>query len=673
MYVLGINLSHDRSTALVKDGKVLVAIAEERLDRIKHSLGKLYRTRDKLGPKVLPWLGISYCLQAQRIALDDLDLIMVDHAYGRVDLEGLRRQIPIKDLNKVQSIPHPSHHLAHAYSAYFCSDFNESAILVADHIGSHLSLYQKESESTFLARGLEIQRLSSHYSKGRDLEEGAESLANLYRLTTLLLGFASPQINFGQMGKWLAQYDEAGKTMGLAPYGAPRREWEEWITADAEGYPVYLKFVEWLREQGLLKTKNIPTGQEGEDLKLWSLELRDSKEEITQLHKDLAFKAQAEIEKGLLMWSQKLSEETRSNNLCLAGGLALNSVANKKILDQGLFKKIFIQPAATDDGNAIGAALYGYFKFLKGSQRVPLKNVYLGREYGSEEIQEALAQHSLHRAKKINDFNKLCEFTAKLLEQGKVVAWFQGRAEFGPRALGNRSILADPRRSDMKDHLNAKVKFRESFRPYAPAVLEEEVSDYFEFEGKSPFMLLVANIRREKQNQVPAVSHVDGTARLQTVSKEENPTFYQLIKKFQERTGLPILLNTSFNTRGHPIVESPTDALWNFFHSEIDYLVMGNFVLSRNLYADEELIHYLPEKLVRIEEDYHPETKFFLYDEREQEIRFLPSLDKAILENCDGTHFVEEILERNLGEGGLVLDRIREFIRRQWVRLLLPH
>jgi carbamoyltransferase len=667
MNVLGINLSHDRSAALLQDGKIVVAIAEERLDRIKHSLGNLYWTKEKLGPKALPWLSISYCLKAAKIGLDDLDLIVVDHAFTPADINSLRSQIPIKNPEKIVSINHPSHHLAHAYSTYFCSSFDESAILVMDHIGSLVSLREKESETTFYAKDFEISLVQRYLTGGRDLEEDSESPANLYRLVTLLLGFVNPQIDFGQKGKWLAQYDDAGKTMGLAPYGVPRKDWEDWVQTDSAGDPCYINFVEWLKKHKLLKVSKVLSGNAGDDLKLLIPQARKWAEPLKKIHKDLAYKAQEELEKAILILTKKLHQETGSTNLCMAGGISLNSVANKMILDQGLFKNLFIQPASTDDGNAIGAAMYGYFALSGGKKRAGLTNVFLGRNYSDEEIETSLKRLSLHQIEKFDDSKALTTFIAQEIAAGKVVAWYRGGSEFGPRALGNRSILADPRQPWMKDHLNAKVKFRESFRPYAPVVLKEHASKYFEFDGESPFMLMVAPVRPEKKETLPAITHIDGTARLQTLKREDNPLYYDLISKFGEITGVPILLNTSFNVKGYPIVETPTDAIWSFFNSEMDYLVMNNYLVKRELYSDRDIVGQTPISVLRIEKDYSKPPRYFIYDSARQETVVLTDLDNAILSQCNGSQQISDILKLQLAEEKEILNKIRTYLRNQWI------
>lgn len=673
MKVLGLNLSHDRSAALVQDGKVLVAIAEERLDRIKHSMGYLYKNREEIGPKVLPWRSISYCLQEAKVGLDDLDAVVVDHAGLPVDLSWVRAQLPLKNPERLHCLPCPSHHLAHAYSAFYASSFEESAILVVDHIGSYVPGKGKESESIFIGGAGGIRNIFRHYATGRDLEEGSESLANFYRLTTILLGFINPQIDFGQKGKWLAMYDDAGKTMGLAPYGKPREDWGDWVAEGPEGFPKYTSWAKWLREKGFLETGRILTHDTKMELKLLLPEIRKPTEPIQSRHKDLAFKAQQELEKGILLLANKAYRETKAKNLCLAGGVALNSVANARLKRESSFKNIFIQPAATDDGNALGAAYYGYFNLLKGSRRVSFKNVYLGREYSEQAILTALRDHSLHLQKKYNDFEKLCTVVAAALSRGKVVGWFQGGSEFGPRALGHRSILADPRDPKMKDYLNDRIKFREAFRPYAPAVLAGQVSEHFELDGESPYMLLVAKVRKETLGKVPAITHVDGTARLQTVSRDTSPKFFSLIESFYRETGMPMVLNTSFNIKGQPIVETPGDAIECFLGSELDFLVLGNHLIAKNLYDEDVLRHLIPVSRVRPERDLNDPERFFLSDPKSQNLFSLSQRQFNILSHAGGERDLEKLSDLLQVAFSEFAGEIRTLLRKGWLTLLLPN
>ncbi len=442
-----------------------------------------------------------------------------------------------------------------------------------------------------------------------------------------------------------------------------------------DGLPTYINLIQWLRKNKFLNLSRSLSGDPQKDLLLLAPVVRQYDQAIHRVYKDLAFKAQEELEKCLLILTTHLFKKTRSENLCMAGGVALNSVANKKILDQGLFKSLFIQPAATDDGNAIGAAMYGYFKIFNGKNRFVLRNAFLGREYSQKEIENSLEKFFLFKARRYDDFQELIGFIATEISKGKVVGWFQGGSEFGQRALGNRSILADPRRRNMRDHLNFKVKGRESFRPFAPAVLFEYLSEYFVFEKESPFMLMVAPVKKGKISKIPAVTHIDGTARIQTVRREDNPKFYDLIKNFFEITGVPMLLNTSFNIKGYPMVETPSDAIWSFLNAPIDYLVMGNYLLNQVLYSDLELMSYKPYKLVKIQEDYSSKPKSFVYDYdiNRQEATILSDLEKEVLGYCEGKRTVQNLVDQHFVDRKQTLNMIRKFLRRQWIYLLLPN
>jgi carbamoyltransferase len=308
---------------------------------------------------------------------------------------------------------------------------------------------------------------------------------------------------------------------------------------------------------------------------------------LEQKHQDLAASIQKATEEIMLNMAKHLYKETRLENLCLAGGVALNCVANGRILRESGFKNLFIQPAAGDAGGAVGVAAYIYHALLNQPRNFIWEHAYWGPEFSSSEIEAFLQSRGLP-FQQVSEA-ELPRFTARLLAQGKVIGWFQGRMEFGPRALGNRSILADPRDPEIKDMVNKKIKFREEFRPFAPAILEERVSDYFEINCPSPYMLLVAQVREDKRTQIPAVTHVDGSARIQTVNQRQNSLFYAVLKEFENLTGCPVLLNTSFNLKGEPIVCSPQDAYHTFIRSGLDYLIMGNFVLDKKDIAGLEV------------------------------------------------------------------------------------
>ena len=574
MYILGINMSHDRSACLLEDGRIRFAIAEERLDRDKRSMGYVQVGGHSVGYRMPPMRAITYCLKAAGLGLDEVDLVVADNAMGPVDLPFLRSVLPLKDGSKIHALPHPSHHLAHAWSAHGCSPFRESAVLVADVFGSDL-FQGVEGESGFLARGDRIEPLFRTVQKADPAGQGTTnhySLTFIYRFITQALGFTMPY------GGWPAERrpDEAGKTMGLAPFGRPVRAWPPLVEVK-NGELRTGRFGEWVLDIGIGELR------EG---RLVPVPIPPSKKNLTRLAKDLAFKAQVEIETGLLHLADRLHRETGRRNLSIAGGAGLNSVANKKILDGTPFRNAFIQPAATDDGTALGCALYGWHTIARGEKRFPLKHVYLGRTYDRGEMTAALAAFHLVKAPLAR--GALLDKAARAIADGKVVGWFQGGSEFGPRALGHRSLLADPRRADMKGRVNEKVKAREPFRPFAPSVLLEHAADYFDLPGPSPFMLLVAEVREARRAEIPAVVHVDGTARVQTVTKRDNGLYHDLLQRFYEITGVPLVLNTSFNTRGEPIVETPVEALADFFRSGMDVLVLGPYLLEKGGRAETE-------------------------------------------------------------------------------------
>ena len=564
MHILGINLSHDGSSCLLEDGNIVAAIAEERLDGTKRSsLGARVRKKGQNG-RVPPLRAMSYCLAARNIGLDDVDLIVADNAIEPVNTDSLKALLPVKDKKKVRSIPHPSHHLAHAYSTYFCSPFDESAILIADVFGSQ-TINGTEAESCYHARDNAIRPVLKTFQNPW-LE--AYPRQPVYYSLTYIYNFISIALGFAEKNRHTIFVSEAGKTMGLSAYGRLRKEWPAII--ECHDHDIRSdRFTQWALD------RKIATIRRGALVPV----RRSRNAALNELHNDLAYAAQVEFEKGMLFLANLLHESTGSKNLCVAGGAGLNSIVNRKILDETPFENVFIQPASTDDGTAIGCAMYGWHELTRQTSRFTLAHVYLGMPYGGAAVQAALKSRAVEES--VVPETELISRTARHLAAGKIVGWFQGGSEFGPRALGHRSILGDPRRAGMKNLINRKVKHRESFRPYAPAVMAEFAADYFELARPSPYMLLVAKVLESKAAEIPAVIHVDGTARVQTVTEDSNGLFYELLKEFHRLTGVPILLNTSFNTRGTPIVETPDDALDVFFDSGMDVLVIGSFICSK--------------------------------------------------------------------------------------------
>jgi carbamoyltransferase len=558
MITLGLNYSqmHDSSACLVRDGELLFAVAEERISRLKHDAR-------------FPALAIRACLDFAKIRADQVDEVCVGWqapgATYRHDLKlYLTNRWPISYLNVLNSTRHfasmwhqngganpfarqfgptktqyrfVDHHFAHAISAYSFSGFDDAAIVVMDGRGAW--------EATTIWHG----------SKGRIYPvltiNWPDSLGLFYATFTGFLGFVP------NADEW--------KVMGLAPYGKPGVDLSMFLDVQANPYKANWEL--------LHATSNNPFSD-------WPKSLgspREPESDITELHKDIAYAVQDLCESAMLNVVRLALEKTNSRNLCLAGGVALNSKANGKIAANSVVDNIFIQPAASDDGVALGAALA---PFLDGGQRLPfqpMRHVYLGPWFDDSSIAATLGTYKI-RASPLAD---PAATAAELLAQGKILGWYQGRMEFGPRALGSRSILADPRDPEMNGKVNNAVKFREWWRPFAPSLKQEAAPHYLESAYDSPFMILTAQVRPEKRAVIPAVTHVDGSARPQTVEKHVNPLYYRLIDEFGKRTGVPVVMNTSFNLRGEAIVHTPTDAIRTFFSSGMDALILGSFLIEK--------------------------------------------------------------------------------------------
>lgn len=565
MYILGISAYLcDSSAALVKDGRLLGAIEEEKLVAQKHT-GEL------------PVNAIKHLLKEENISLSDIDHV----AYFFKPFMGLHHRLwmIIKNLpgsltfyqshggmwqsmvrvrhhlNRAFQVKNPkyrfhnvAHHLSHAASSFLISDFKEAAILTVDGSG--------EWTATMMCAGKnnKILPLKELYYP--------HSLGYLYASVTEYLGFKP---NSGE-----------GKVMGLASYGRPQYidTFRKIVKLGEKGaYRLDLSYFDYYKH-GITSTQNRSWVSQKFVSELGPPRTPESK--IESRHEDIAASLQQVLEEVMLHMVNYLWEETKMENLCLAGGVALNSVANGFIIKRSKFKKIFIQPAAGDGGTSVGAAFYTYHCRLNQPRiRVP-ETVFIGPKFSESEILKALESHKLPYKK-----TDPPEAGAQLLAEGKILGWFQGRIEFGPRALGNRSIIADPRKAEMKDIINARVKFRESFRPFAPSILEEKLEEYFDFNHPSPTMLLVYNVLPEKWNVIPAVTHVDGTGRVQSISRTDNPLYYDLINHFYRLTGVPVILNTSFNVRGKPIVCTPEQALDCFLKTDMDNLIIGDYLVSK--------------------------------------------------------------------------------------------
>lgn len=593
MKILGISgFYHDSAAALVVDGEIIAAAQEERFTRIRHDAG-------------FPSHAIRYCLQAGSIqSLNEIDrIVFYDKpflkferiletylAFAPKGFTSFKKSIPLwikeklfqkkllrQELKKIDpkaDLTHKllfcEHHLSHAASAFYPSPFQEAAVLTMDGVG--------EWSTTSVALG-----------EGNSLDIQKEiyfphSIGLLYSAFTYHLGF---KVNSGEY-----------KVMGLAPYGEPRfaqKILDELIDLKEDGsFRLNLEYFDYC--VGL-------TMVNGKFAQYLGIPRRTPETALTPVHMDLAASIQKVTEEIVLRLARSLRKETGKKNLCLAGGVALNCVANGKIMAEKIFDEIWIQPAAGDAGGALGAALYAYYS-ITDHPRIPhpqdsMKGGYLGPNYEHSEIRSVLdglgAKYEL-----LSEDELIAKVSGDLIDQ-KAIGWFQGRMEFGPRALGARSIIADPRSPDMQKKLNLKVKYRESFRPFAPAVLEEESSAWFDIDRKSPYMLLVTQVQNEKRiemtddqnnlfginklnvprSSISAVTHVDYSARVQTVDGKTHPKFHGLLRAFQKRTGCPNLINTSFNVRGEPIVCSPADAFKCFMGTEIETLVIENFYLDK--------------------------------------------------------------------------------------------
>jgi carbamoyltransferase len=581
MKIIGINAFHaDSSACLVIDGKLISAVEEERFNRIKHWAG-------------FPIKSIKYCLEQSNLNISDIDhisinidpkanylkklLFLAKHrpsfslVFDRIKKKKKYNSIKeiineeFKDYQFNGQINNIEHHYAHLSSAFHVSPFKEACILSVDGFGDFASTawgYGKENDIK-----IDKKIFFPH------------SLGIFYQAITQYLGFKN--------------YGDEYKIMGLAPYGKPNyiNELKKILLINSNGsFKLNLDFFKFHKENFNYKWED---GKVEID-NLYSNKLeeligpeRKKEEDLNQFHKDLAHSTQKVYEEAFLNILNNLHEKYQIDNLCIAGGCGMNSVANGKIKNQTKFKNIYIQPAAGDAGGSIGSAFATHFKNSNNKRSFQMKHAYWGTSFSEDEILECLNKSSEKiiyencTFEKVADDKNLNSTVAKAISVGKVVGWFQGRMEWGPRALGNRSILGDPRRSDMKDILNLKIKRRESFRPFAPSILREYVKDWFENDDEVPFMMKVYQIKKDKRNEIPAVTHVDGSGRLQTVYKDTNEKYYNLIKEFYNITNIPILLNTSFN-ENEPIVSNPQEALDCFLRTKMDILTLGNYLIQRN-------------------------------------------------------------------------------------------
>ena len=592
MNILGISCYfHDASAALLRDGELVAAAEEERFTRKKHDYE-------------FPQNAIEFCLRVGAISSSDLDYVVFfekpfvkferlllstmqmfpksHRVFREAMVSWLADKLWIKHLiQKKLNVPaskifFSEHHLSHAASAFFCSPFEEAAILTVDGVG------EWTTASLGIGKGTNIKLLKEI--------RFPHSIGLLYSAFTAFLGF---EVNEGEY-----------KVMGMAPFGKPRyvetvrrlvrssRDGSFELDMDYFSFHYSTdttfnkKFVELFgapRDPKALfftPSSGYPSyfGEKPSDYK--QLGKRN------QHYADIAASIQAVTEELILNLAESAYRDTGLKQLCMAGGVALNSVANGKILRQTPFERLYIQPSAGDGGGAIGAALYAYHQVLGKPRRFVMQHASWGEEHGPAETEGFLKEAGI-RYRRIEDEEKLIDYVVDRLQEGKVVGWSQGRFEWGPRALGHRSILADPRRADMKDIVNTKIKFREPFRPFAPSVLAERTDDFFllpqaERHYPARFMLYVVDVKEEKREVIPAITHVDGTGRLQTVRKDVNTKYYRLIEAFGEATGVPLVLNTSFNLKGEPIVNTPREAFNTFSQSGMDVLALGQYIVEKN-------------------------------------------------------------------------------------------
>lgn len=571
--ILGINAFHgDASASLIQDGQLVAAVEEERFNRIKHWAG-------------FPEKSIQYCLEVGGITASQLDHVAISYnpkanlkrkllftLKTRPSLKSLldrfckqKKCTSLRDYLAVATKCDPStitarihnleHHTTHLAGSFFVSPFAEAAILSIDGMGDFVSTLSAAG------RGNQIEYFSSlHFP---------HSLGYLYNAITLYLGFPA--------------YGDEYKVMGLAPYGEPEylEALRRIIYPTPQGFELNLDYFNH-HKQGIAMSwdNGAPSVQPFHSQELEKLlgPMRVPRSEITAKHQNIAASLQAVTEEIIFHLLNLLYKRFPSENLCLAGGVAMNSVANGKITQNTPFEKVYIPAGAADNGTSFGGAFYVWNHILNQPRTFILEHAFWGSEFSDEECLTALKAHNLQP--KHLQRQELLETVVEALCLGKVVGWFQGRMEFGARALGNRSLLADPRRADMRDIINLKIKFREKFRPFAPSILEECVGEYFEIDASSRFMEKVFKIKAEKQAQIPAVTHVDGTGRLQSVSRKTNPLYWELIQTFASRTGIPLVLNTSLN-ENEPIVRTPEEAIQCFLRTKMDALALGSYYVER--------------------------------------------------------------------------------------------
>jgi len=604
MKILGISaFYHDSAAVITIDGRVVAAAQEERFTRKKQDFG-------------FPSHAVEYCLKYSGLQLSDLDAVSfydkpllkferLLETYYNIAPKGLAsfiKSMPVwlkekmflkrlifQELEKIEpgikkkvNLQFPEHHLSHAASTYYPSPYEDAAILTIDGVGewSTATIAHGKGESITILKELHFPH----------------SVGLLYSAFTYYLGF---RVNSGEY-----------KLMGLAPYGRRNAPETQKYIERIKSHLISIKTDGsiWLHQEYFHYAEGLRMVDDKKWEKIFGFRRREPEGQMEQHHCDLAIAIQVVTEEIVLLMAQETKRLTNSKNICLSGGVALNCVANGKLLDAGIFENVYIQPAAGDAGGALGAALASEYLYFEQTREVSptgddtMSGGYLGPAFSDLDIEEVIRKHGAigHH---FESFDQLADRTASLLEEGNVVGWFQGRMEFGPRALGNRSIIADPRNEEMQLKLNVKIKYRESFRPFAPSVLEEDMHEYFDLKTeKSPYMLLVAPVNDKwrndipagyddlpmkerlyyKRSELPAITHVDFSARIQSVSRDTNQRYYDLIKSFKQKTGVGMLVNTSFNVRGEPIVCTPEDAIYCFINTEMDVLVLGDYIFLKS-------------------------------------------------------------------------------------------
>ncbi|MBI4342978.1 MAG: carbamoyltransferase [Candidatus Omnitrophica bacterium] len=592
MHILGLSCYfHDAAAALLRDGVLIAAAEEERFSRTKHDFG-------------FPRHAIDFCLRQGGLTAQDLDYVVFYEkpfvkfqrilqsnlrtwprswrAFPDAMTHWMREKLWTRTLIQetlgipAERILFSEHHLSHAASAFFCAPYEEAAIITVDGVGEWTTTTMGRGSATWNGQGRNEIVLSHEI-------RFPHSLGLLYSAFTAFLGF---EVNEGEY-----------KVMGMAPYGQPRyrdrvaqvlhleRDGSFWLDLDYLSYHYSDRRSFSRKLTQLFGEPRVPESE----FYTRSTGLPDRHDarrlEANEHYADVAASIQQATEDALLAMANRVHDETGLTRLCLAGGVAYNSVANGRLLRETPFTDIYIQPAAGDSGGAVGAALYAYHVLLQRPRAFVMDHAYWGAAFSDAQLEAALRDRNL-AFERFSDDEELLEEVAGALADGRVVGWYQGRTEWGPRALGNRSILADPRRAEMKSIVNEKIKFREPFRPFAPSILMDRVAEYVDFQDSdrhlpAQFMLYVADVRPEQRSRIPAVTHADGSSRLQAVSPRTNPRYARLIERFEARTGVPVVLNTSFNLRGEPMVNAPADAVTTFLNSGIDWLALGSYLVRK--------------------------------------------------------------------------------------------